>query len=68
MPPKNYTQAVKYYKLAAKQDDADAQFALGLLYKNGNGVKKNYNKAKKLYAKACDNKLELACDLYNELG
>ena len=35
-------EAVKWYKLAADQGDADAQFSLGLSYCLGNGVPQDY--------------------------
>mgnify|MGYP000370201989 CR=1 FL=1 len=39
---------------AATQEDAIAQFNLGRKYYNGNGVKKDYLKAKELWEKAAD--------------
>ena len=33
-----YAEAVKWYRLAAEQGDADAQTNLGVMYENGNGV------------------------------
>jgi len=38
---KNMNEAVKYYKLAAEQKYPNAQYQLGLCYKNGTGVSKN---------------------------
>jgi TPR repeat protein len=40
--PQDYKAAVKWYRLAAEQGDASAQFNLGLMYKNGQGVPQNY--------------------------
>ena len=37
----SYTPAVRWYRLAAEQGDADAQFNLGLMYDNGRGVLKD---------------------------
>ena len=36
--PQDYKQAVKWYTKAAEQGDADAQYNLGLMYANGQGV------------------------------
>jgi len=36
--PQDYKTAVKWYRLAAEQGDADAQFNLGGMYGNGQGV------------------------------
>jgi TPR repeat protein len=35
---KNYVEAIKWYRLAADQDYADAQHNLGAMYDNGYGV------------------------------
>ena len=34
----NYSEAIKWYRLAAEQGDANAQFSLGGMYLNGEGV------------------------------
>ena len=39
--PQNYTEAVKWYCLAAKQGDAKAQFIIGSMYATGQGVPQN---------------------------
>ncbi len=36
--PQDYKTAVKWYRLAAKQGDADAQYNLGVMYHEGKGV------------------------------
>ena len=36
---------MKWYRLAAKQGDADAQANLGVAYHNGKGVAQNYREA-----------------------
>ena len=38
----NYKEAFKWYRLAADQGDAVAQFNLGVMYYNGQGVTQNY--------------------------
>jgi TPR repeat protein len=46
---KNYSEAAKYYKLAADNGHADAGFKLGQMYENGQGVEKNVGYAYMLY-------------------
>ena len=41
----DYAEAVKWYRLAAQQGVADAQFNLGLSYAKGEGVAQNDIKA-----------------------
>ena len=36
--PQDYAEAVKWYRLAAEQGDADAQGNLGVMYGTGKGV------------------------------
>ena len=43
--PQNYAEAVKWYRLAADQGDARAQFNLGFMYGTGQGVPQNYAEA-----------------------
>jgi len=43
--PQDYTEAVKWYRLAAEQGDAVAQSILGLKYAKGQGVAQNYIQA-----------------------
>lgn len=45
--PQNYTEAFKWYCLAAEQDHAFAQYQLGLLYDKGFGVKRDFVEAHK---------------------
>ena len=44
--------AVDFFKKSAQKDDTDAQFYLGLLYKNGNGVPQDFSKANLYFEKA----------------
>ncbi|MDC0588606.1 sel1 repeat family protein, partial [Porticoccaceae bacterium] len=46
--------AVKWYRKAADQGDASAQFNLGIMYANGEGVPENDSEAVKWYRKAAD--------------
>ena len=43
--PQDYKEAVKWYRMAADQGDADAQYSLGLMYHNGEGVLQDYKEA-----------------------
>ena len=40
--PQDYSEAVKWYRLAADQGDATAQFNLGGMYAQGEGVPQDY--------------------------
>ena len=47
-------QAVKWYRKAAEQGNADAQKALGRMYENGKGVKQDDREAAKWFRKAAE--------------
>ena len=51
---KKYTEAVVYFRKAAEQGDAKAQFSLGCCYEYGYGVLKNQEEAVKWYRKAAE--------------
>ena len=55
---KDYTNARRWYELAAEQDEPWAYGRLGDLYKNGLGVKKSIPKAKEMYETAMRLELE----------
>ncbi|MDO4440771.1 MAG: sel1 repeat family protein, partial [Moraxella sp.] len=48
----NYPQAFAIFKRLAEQGNADAQFNLGNMYDNGNGVKQDYAQAVRWFRKA----------------
>jgi TPR repeat protein len=50
----DYFEAVKWYRLASDQGDADAQFNLGGKYREGKGVLQDYVEAVKWYRLAAD--------------
>ena len=50
----DYTEAVKWYRMAAEQGHAGAQYSLGNAYDSGNGVKKDSSEAVKWYRKAAE--------------
>jgi TPR repeat protein len=45
---------VKWYRLAADQGNDSAQFTLGLMYANGQGVPQDYAEAVRSFRKAAD--------------
>jgi hypothetical protein len=47
--PQSYEAAVQWYRRAADQGDAVAQFNLGVRYDNGQGVPQNYEEAARWY-------------------
>ena len=61
-------QAVQWYRKAAEQGLAEAQYNLGVMYAKGEGVRQNYKIAKEWFGKACDNGLQLGCDAYRKLN
>ena len=50
--PKDYKTALKWFKLAAKQGDAGAQYNLGVMYEKGQGVPQDDKTAMKWYSLA----------------
>jgi hypothetical protein len=55
--PQNYAEAVRWYRKAAKQNDARAQFNLGNMYREGRGVPQNDVEAAKWFRLAADHGL-----------
>ena len=51
---KNEVEAVKWYRKAAEQNQAEAQFNLGVCYWNGQGVAKDDPEAVKWYRRAAE--------------
>ncbi|EGT81771.1 MULTISPECIES: tetratricopeptide repeat protein [Haemophilus] len=51
----------------AEQGDVAAQNNLGVMYSNGQGVKRNLSEAKEWFRKACDNGGQGACDALRKL-
>ena len=52
--PQDYAATLKWYRLAAEQGDAAAQFSLGLMYYEGQGTPQDYVKALKWYRLAAE--------------
>ena len=51
----NYTAALKEWRPLAEQGHSESQFVLGLLYRNGKGVEKDFSTAIKWYLFAAEN-------------
>ena len=51
---RDYAEALKWFRKAADQGDADAQNGLGLMYREGHGVQQDYAEALKWFRKAAD--------------
>ena len=66
--PQNYAEARKWYKKAAEQGNADAQYNLGRMYSGGKGGRLDGQIAKEWYGKACDNGNQKGCDAYLSQG
>ena len=52
--PRDYGEAVRWYRKAAEQGYAAAQFNLGLMYHDGNGVPQHHAEAVNWYRKAAE--------------
>ena len=50
--PQDAQESVKWYRKAAEQGDAQAQFNLGLMYSNGQGVPQDFIRAHVWYSVA----------------
>ena len=52
--PLDYAEAARWYRMAAEQGNAVAQFNLGVMYANGHGVPQDDAEAVKWYRRAAD--------------
>ena len=50
----DYAEAAKWFRLAAEQGHASAQYHLGVMYSNGTGVPENIAEALKWYHKSAE--------------
>ena len=48
----DFAKALREWRPLAEQGDARAQYYLGLLYENGDGVPRDYEKAREWYEKS----------------
>ena len=60
--PQNDAEAVTWYRQAAKQGHADAQFNLGVMYSNGKGIPRDDAEAVTLYSLAAFGNLVSAAE------
>ena len=51
---KDYAEAVRWYRKAAEQGNANAQYNLGLMYEEGLGVAKDGAEAMRWFRKAAE--------------
>ncbi|WP_066803473.1 tetratricopeptide repeat protein [Moraxella oblonga] len=56
-----YDKAFELFTKSANQGNANAQYNLGIMYDNGQGVATNKTLAKVWFGKACDNGYQEAC-------
>lgn len=67
----DFKTALREWQPLAEQGDARAQFSYGLLYENGDGVPRDYSKARQWYEKAAaqgDAKAQLYLGLQSSFG
>ena len=67
----DFKTALREWQPLAEQGDARGQFSLGLLYENGDGVTRDYTKARQWYEKAAaqgDAKAQLYLGLQSSFG
>ena len=64
----DYQKAAQLYQKACNSGEALGCNNLGVLYRNGRGVRQNFSTAKQYYGKACDLGLQLGCDNYRMLN
>ena len=64
----NYTEAVRWYRKAAEQNQDYAQYNLGVCYEEGLGVQESIDEAVKWYRKAAQQGHEDARTALKRLG
>jgi TPR repeat protein len=65
--PQDGKEAIKWYRLAVDQGDTSAQYNLGLMYDNGEGVPEDDEEAVKWYRLAAKRGVIAAQDRLNEM-
>ncbi len=63
----DYATALKEWKPLAEQGDADAQYLLGLMYRNGLDVPEDYKLAVEWYRKSAEQGIKHARDAVSRL-
>ena len=67
--PQNYKEAIKWYRLAAEQGFAPAQYNLGAMYFEGLGVPQDHKEAEKWFRRSAEQgiaRAQEALDLFLE--
>ena len=64
----NHAKAFEWFTKAAHQGHAAAQYNLGAMYYNGQGVSQNKSTAKRYFGQACDNGYQSGCANYRILN
>ena len=64
----DYAEAFRWFRQAAEQGYAKAQYNLGVMYANGRGVRQNFHLSKEWFGKACDGRIQEACNQYRYLN
>lgn len=62
-----YVDALKYYKMAEKKDNACSKRELGIMYENGFGVNQDGQKAIEYFIDACKKKDILGCSFVGDM-
>ena len=65
--PKNFAEAIKWFRRSADQGQATAQFNLGTIYYNGQGVPKNRVEALAWYRKSAEQGLAAAQNVLGDV-
>ena len=66
--PQNYSEAMKWFMLAAEQGDAKAQVRLGFMYYNIQGVPQDYALAYMWFYIAAANRSDLGSELRDSVA
>ncbi|EPG8599247.1 tetratricopeptide repeat protein [Klebsiella pneumoniae] len=64
----DYQQAKKWYEKAASQNDAQAQFDLGVMNELGQGGSIDLKQARHYYERSCNNGLKKGCERLKALS
>lgn len=65
----DYQKAFKLFHSLAEQGYTEAQYNLGLMYGNGQGVKRNLSEAKEWFRKACIyGRITESCEIFHKLN
>ncbi|UNV88452.1 sel1 repeat family protein [Morococcus cerebrosus] len=61
-------EAFRWFRKAAEQGHAEAQYNLGEMYHIGQGVRQDLHLSKEWFGKACDGGVQEACNQYRYLN